>query len=219
MTIEEYELLDKKQVIAGIDEAGRGPLAGPVIIAGVIFKDKFDDDIMDQIKDSKKLSEKKREELFDYIGKHSKHSIKICNNNEIDAIGIGECINKSVIEIYQELAADITIFDGGWDPVRKQDFKTMISGDIYVKEISAASILAKVVHDRIIYKIHELIPEYHLNENKGYGTKQHIDLIKEFGRSKYHRNSFKIKGYDKVLSEVEKNAEMFKARMKLRGKK
>jgi len=196
MQLKEYKQDDRK--VLGCDEAGRGPLAGPVIIAGIVFKDGFDEDIKKQIKDSKKLSENKRNELYKYIINNSYYSVKIKSAKNIDEKGIWNCIALSINEIYEELKqySDITIFDGNQDPVNKLNFNTLINADQYVKEVSAASIVAKVIHDKLMYEYAKKYPEYLFEKHKGYGTAEHRNLIKEYGKCPIHRKSFKIKGYD-----------------------
>jgi ribonuclease HII len=205
------ELLQEhpEYIALGIDEAARGPLAGPMVVAGVIFKPDFSNEIKAQIKDSKKLSEKKRNELFDYILKNTHHKICIIQNTEIDNKGLGTCLNESVNIIFETLKdlADVVIYDGDHDPIHNKKFYTLIKGDSYIKEISAASILAKVIHDKYMYQFDKLYPQYCFPINKGYGTKEHIELIKKFGRSPVHRTSFKIKGYDKEITPYERRLE------------
>lgn len=195
MQLTEYKQDDRK--VLGIDENGKGPLAGPLIVTGVVFKD-VDDDIKQQIKDSKKLSEKKRNELYEYLLKHTHHAVKIKHADRIDLIGIDGCWREAIQEIYDELSGkfDIAILDGNKDPIDKQNFHTLIDADQYVKEVSAASIIGKVVHDKYMYEYAKKYPVYLFEKHKGYGTTEHRNLIKEHGRCPIHRKSFKIKGYD-----------------------
>lgn len=196
MQLTEYKQNNEK--VLGIDENGKGPLAGPLIITGVIFKDGFSDDIKQQIKDSKKLSEKKRNELYDYLLKNTHHAVKIKHADRIDSIGIDGCWREAIQEIYDELSGkfDVAILDGNRDPIEKSNFHTLIDADQYVKEVSAASIIGKVVHDKYMYEYAKKYPEYLFEKHKGYGTVEHRNLIKEHGRCPIHRKSFKIKGYD-----------------------
>jgi len=195
MQLAEYKQNNDR--VLGIDENGRGTLAGELIVTGVIFKD-IDDEIKQQIKDSKKLSEKKRNELYDYLLKHTHHIVKIKHADRIDSIGIDGCWREAIQEIYNELVGkfDVVILDGNKDPVNKPDFHTLIDADQYVKEVSAASIIGKVVHDKYMYEYAKKYPVYLFEKHKGYGTVEHRNLIKEYGRCPIHRKSFKIKGYD-----------------------
>lgn len=190
---------DGKKIL-GIDEAGKGPLAGPVVIAGCVFKPEIDMDRLNKVRDSKKMTEKARNEAFEYIKENSFLSIAIINNKEIDKLGINKAIKKGVKQVYNKLKdkVDITIFDGSWDPVMEKGFYTLVGGDNKVKEISAASVVAKVVRDKIMCEDYaQKYPQYLFEKHKGYGTKEHRDLIKEHGRCEIHRTSFRIKGYDR----------------------
>lgn len=197
MTSEFIEKL-KQSKTAYIDEAGRGPLAGPVVIAGIVFKDTFDDEHLKKVRDSKKMSEKNRDALYDYIKKNCRCAVSIQNAQVIDHIGISGAVSKGVHEVYEKLKpySEYTLFDGSWDPVEKDDFFTLVDADDKVKGVGAASIIAKVVHDKIMYKYAEQYPEYQFDKHKGYGTQLHRDLIIEHGRSPVHRKTFKVKGYD-----------------------
>jgi len=169
-----------------------------LVITGVVFKDGFDDEVKKQIKDSKKLSEKKRNELYNYLLKNTYHSVKIKHADRIDQIGITGCWTEAVNEIYKELSGkfDIALLDGNKDPVERPNFHTLINADNYVKEVGAASIIGKVVHDKFMYEYTKKWPEYLFEQHKGYGTQLHRDLIKEYGRCPIHRKSFKVKGLD-----------------------
>lgn len=184
--------------ILGIDEVGRGSVAGPLVLGGCVFKD-VDDEYLRKIKDSKKLTPKKREEIFEYLKQHSYCTISIISNIYIDEHGISAAIKKGVREVYDVLKdkADITIFDGNWDPILEQGFITKVNADESIKEVSAASIIAKVSRDRIMSEHYaQQYPQYLFEKHKGYGTKEHRDLIKQYGRCEIHRKSFKIRGYD-----------------------
>lgn len=178
--------------MCGIDEAGRGPLAGPLVVAGTVL-------IQDIIglNDSKVLSEKKREELFDEIIKKSKYHIVFKSAKEIDDFGISSCLKSSILEIIENLKefSDFFLMDGntnfGIEILQKE-----IKADAKYPQVSAASILAKVSRDRFMVKISEDFKEYDFKKHKGYGTKAHIEAIKKFGRSPIHRTSYKIKGID-----------------------
>jgi ribonuclease HII len=174
-------------VICGIDEAGRGPIAGPLVMAGVILKENIDG-----LNDSKKLTEKKREKLFDEIKEKSIYKIVEVDNKTIDEKGLSFAIRYCLEEIVSTLKADRYIFDGN-SKFGVDILETMIKGDSKVAEISAASILAKVTRDRFMKSIANIYPNYNFAKHKGYITKQHIQEIKEFGYSDIHRKSYKLK--------------------------
>jgi len=173
--------------ICGIDEAGRGPIAGPLVMAGVILRKNIEG-----LNDSKKLTEKKREILFDEIIKNSEYKIVEIDNKTIDEKGLSFAIKYCLNEIINFLNADKYIFDGN-SKFGVDILETMIKGDSKVAEISAASILAKVTRDRFMKSIANEYPNYSFAKHKGYITKQHIEEIKEFGYSDIHRKSYKLK--------------------------
>ena len=174
-------------MICGIDEAGRGPIAGPLVMAGVILKE----EILG-LKDSKKLTEKKRELLFEEIIKKSNYKIVEVSNKEIDEKGLSWAINYCLNEIVNSLKADRYIFDGN-SKFGINILETMIKGDDKVPEISAASILAKVTRDKFMKTISNKYPHYNFAKHKGYITKEHIEEIKKYGYSDIHRKSYKLK--------------------------
>ena len=178
--------------IAGIDEAGRGPLAGPVCVACVVMP-LGEEDIIEGVNDSKKLSEKKREELFEKIKEKAlSYSIEFVDEKTIDKINILQAtklgMKKAVEHIFVPI--DLLLVDAvtGLDV----DCKCLpiVHGDAKSYSIAAASILAKVSRDRLMEKYDEFYPEYHFAKHKGYGTKEHIALLKEFGPSDMHRKTF-----------------------------
>ncbi|MDX4060137.1 ribonuclease HII [Aliarcobacter skirrowii] len=181
-------------MFCGIDEAGRGPLAGPLVVAGVILLE----DIQN-LADSKVLNEKKREKLFDEIKQKSKYHIVFKSAKQIDDLGISFCIKESILEIMKTLQNDASSFlmDGNTN-FGIENLQKEIKADAKYKEVSAASILAKVSRDRFMDSISENYPEYNFKKHKGYGTKAHVDAIKEFGRSDIHRFSFKLKALREV---------------------
>ncbi|MDY0179844.1 ribonuclease HII [Aliarcobacter skirrowii] len=181
-------------MFCGIDEAGRGPLAGPLVVAGVILLE----DIQN-LADSKVLSEKKREKLFDEIKQKSKYHIVFKSAKQIDDLGISFCIKESILEIMKTLQNDASSFlmDGNTN-FGIENLQKEIKADAKYKEVSAASILAKVSRDRFMDSISANYPEYNFKKHKGYGTKAHVDAIKEFGRSDIHRFSFKLKALKEV---------------------
>lgn len=185
----EQQYLDK--IIAGVDEVGRGPLAGPVIAAAVIIDQ---NNLIPGIKDSKKLSKKKREELYVQITKHYIYSIGIIDPEEIDRINILEATKQAMYIAVQNLSntPSIVLVDGNMKFTDKR-FISIIKGDDKSISIAAASIIAKVTRDRIMEKLGEEFPVYNWEQNSGYGTEQHIKAIGYYGLTKHHRRSFKLK--------------------------
>lgn len=173
--------------LCGIDEAGRGPLAGDLVMAGVILTNE-----VEGLMDSKVLSEKKREVLYPKIIENSLHHIVSFSPQEIDGIGLSACLGKGLEKIMQSLEAQTYLFDGN-QTFGVLGVSTMVKADGKVPEVSAASILAKVTHDRNIIKASEAYPLYGFEKHKGYGTKAHVLAIKTHGYSPIHRRSFKIK--------------------------
>ena len=181
---EEYEY------IAGIDEVGRGPLAGPVV-AGVVILPK-DCDIL-YINDSKKLSEKKREELYDVIvEKAVSYATAIVSPGRIDEINILQATYEAMREAISKLHIKPTLLLNDAVNIPGVNIKqiAIIKGDAKSISIGAASIIAKVTRDRIMVEYDELYPEYGFASNKGYGSEQHIDAIKKYGKCPIHRESF-----------------------------
>jgi len=174
-------------VLCGIDEAGRGCIAGPLVVAGVVLNKKING-----LNDSKVLSEKKRELLFDTIKENAKYKILFCDNNMVDEKGLSYCLGYAIKTI-KEHFKDCKILMDGNSSFGVSDIETMIKADAKVAEVSAASILAKVSRDRYMYTIAKDFPNYSFKKHKGYGTALHIKEISEFGYSKIHRISFKIK--------------------------
>ncbi len=178
------------KVICGVDEAGRGPLAGPVCAAAVILEN---GDIIEGVNDSKKLSEKKREELFDVIINRCKsYGIAYASEQEIDEINILKASLLAMKRAVEKLdiKPDVALIDGNRLPDLNIPSKAIIKGDANSISIACASILAKVSRDRLMRKIDKKYPEYKFEKHKGYGTKLHVELIKEHGISPIHRKSF-----------------------------
>ncbi|MCR4718870.1 MAG: ribonuclease HII [Firmicutes bacterium] len=176
--------------IAGVDEAGRGPLAGPVYAAAVILPP---DIRLDGINDSKKLSPKKREELFDEItGKAVCYSIFSVDEKKIDEINILNATHMAMNGAADGLSIkpDYVIIDGNSIKNMIYPHETIVKGDAKSISIAAASILAKVARDRYITKMAEVYPEYGFEKHKGYGTKEHTDAILKYGVTPIHRKTF-----------------------------
>lgn len=181
--------------ILGIDECGRGCLAGPVVVAGCIFKPSIPKEIIEKLADSKKLTIKAREYLYDFLIEHTIYQIEQVEASVIDEIGISASQKICIEKIYSSLhsQANITIYDGNWDPIHQSDFKTQVKADATVKEVSAASIIGKVYRDRLMIEYSKIYPEYSFEWHKGYGTKKHIQAIKKHGYTFIHRKSFNIR--------------------------
>lgn len=188
--------------IIGIDEAGRGPLAGPVVASAVTLKagDKVDQyPLVELIRDSKTLSEKQREKMFDFIHEHFYVGVGICGHETIDRINILEATYLAMKKALTDLTGKINrkenciiLVDGNRGiPNLSLEQRAIVGGDRTVRSISAASIVAKVTRDRIMRKMHESYPEYGFFQNKGYGTKVHMEAIKKHGLCAIHRRSFK----------------------------
>lgn len=184
-----YEMkYDKYEYIAGVDEVGRGCLFGPVVACAIVMSKDFD---YSEINDSKKLSKKKRERLYDYIIDNAIcYSIVEIDNNIIDEINILEATKLAMKKCVSELKdCDVVLIDAV-----KLDLdilsEAIIKGDSLSYSIACASIVAKVYRDNLITKLAKKYPYYSLDTNMGYGTKKHLEGIKEFGITKYHRSSF-----------------------------
>lgn len=179
------------QYICGIDEAGRGPLAGPVVVASVIMPR---DSMIEGVNDSKKVSEKKREELYDSIIEEAvSYGVGIIDEKAIDEINILEATKKGLTTSLQELKVKPNLILV--DALNKIDtlgipYKSIIKGDALCYSISCASIIAKVTRDRIMRQWDEIYPMYGFEKHKGYGTALHIQAIKEHGLCPIHRRSF-----------------------------
>ena len=177
--------------IAGVDEVGRGPLAGPVVAAAVILPKSVD---IPGINDSKKLSQKKREIFFDEIeSKAIDIGIGIISESEIDEINILQATYKAMREALSKLTAkpDIVLVDGNEANIGDYMQKNIIKGDQKSISIAAASIIAKVTRDRMMVEYDKVYPEYGFKNHKGYGTKFHIEALKKFYATPIHRRSFR----------------------------
>ena len=181
----------KKYTIVGIDEAGRGPLAGPVVAASVLIDEKY---LPYGINDSKKTSEKNREIFYtEILEKSLKYGIGIINSDIIDKINIHKATLQAMKKSYQEInCVNCKVYiDGIFKPDINGDLYSIKHGDRLVPIISAASIIAKVTRDKIMLKIDKEFPMYDFKKHKGYPTKHHIEMIKKYGICKYHRRTFK----------------------------
>lgn len=174
--------------LAGIDEAGRGPLAGPVVVACCIMPL---DEMVDKINDSKKVSEKNREKLFEVIKERSRYSISIVSAETIDEINILQATKLAMRECLDKIdpKPELTLIDAVKLDV-PYDTRSIIKGDATSYNIAAASILAKVTRDRIMRELDVRYPEYCFVKNKGYGTAEHIAALKKYGPCPEHRRTF-----------------------------
>ena len=180
----------KVKYIAGCDEAGRGPIAGPVVAAAVIFSRKT---FHAEINDSKKLSEKKREELYDWItGNCLSYGIGIIDHVEIDEINILQASLKAMSIAASQLdpKPNLILIDGNKSFNSDIETKVVVKGDSKSFAIAAASIIAKVTRDRIMHEAAETHPEYFWHNNKGYPTKAHIEAVRTYGITPLHRKTF-----------------------------
>ena len=192
MTLYEFdqELRKNYATVCGVDEAGRGPLAGDVYAAAVVFDEGV---IIEGINDSKKLTEKKREKLFDeIIEKASAYCIATASVAEIEEINILNAAMLAMKRAVEGLGVtpDIAIIDGNKTPDLSCLAKSVVKGDATSQSIAAASILAKVARDRYMLEMAKKYPEYQFEKHKGYGTKAHYQALKEHGLSPVHRPSF-----------------------------
>jgi len=176
--------------IAGIDEAGRGPLCGPVVAAAVILKP---GDKIAYVNDSKKLSEKRREELFEIIKERAlAYSVGIVDEKTIDEINILEATRLAMKKAVDglDVKPEYVLVDAEKKVPIDVPYLPIVKGDAKSESIAAASIIAKVTRDHIMYELDKKYPEYDLAKNKGYGTAKHIEGIKEYGLTEIHRKSF-----------------------------
>lgn len=178
------------KLICGVDEAGRGPLCGPVVAGAVILKK---DEFIEGINDSKKLSEKKREKLFDEIKEKAiAVGVGIVYQEEIDEINILNATKKAMKMAVEnlEVKPDFVLIDGNQNVKLEMESEPVVKGDALSISIAAASIIAKVTRDRMLIEDDKKYPEYGFAKHKGYGTKAHIEAIKKYGLCPLHRKTF-----------------------------
>lgn len=184
-------------IVCGIDEAGRGPLAGDLFAAAVILDEGT---VIEGVNDSKKLSEKKREALFDEIcAKAKAYCIARASVEEIETLNILQADFRAMERAYQGLGipAGIVLVDGNQLPAIDADMRYVVHGDAKSASIAAASILAKVARDRYMKQMAEKYPQYCFDKHKGYGTKAHYDAVEKYGLCEIHRKSFFKKYFEK----------------------
>ena len=188
----DYDSEIRKQypVICGVDEAGRGPLAGDVYAAAVILDDGV---LIDYLNDSKKLSEKRREELFDVIKKKARaYCVATASVAEIDKLNILQATMLAMKRAVEGLGLkpDIALIDGNKIPKLDCKAEYVIKGDAHSASIAAASVLAKVSRDRYMKELAKKYPQYLFEQHKGYGTKLHYEMLEKYGISDVHRKTF-----------------------------
>lgn len=177
-------------LICGVDEAGRGPLAGPVCAAAVILPRGLE---IEGLNDSKKLSEKKRDKLFDAICAEAvSYGIAFASVEEIEQVNILNAAMLAMNRAIEKLSVKPTLalIDGNRDSAINMSSRCVVKGDAKCADIAAASILAKVTRDRYMLEMAEKYPEYHFEKHKGYGTKLHYEALREYGPCEIHRPSF-----------------------------
>lgn len=195
----EYEntaYADGYEIVCGVDEAGRGPLAGPVYAAAVILPKGH---IIEGVNDSKKLSEKKRDELFDkVIDECAAYSVGIATEQEIDEINILQATFLAMRRAVEGLNVkpDIALIDGNKTPGLDIEQRAIVKGDGKSANIAAASIIAKVSRDRYMLEMAAKYPEYQFEKHKGYGTKLHYEMLEKYGVSPIHRKTFLRKFFE-----------------------
>lgn len=197
---EKEALAEGYKIVCGIDEAGRGPLAGPVCAACVVLPEGV---MIEGLNDSKKLTEKKREALYkEIIEKAQDYSIAMASPEEIDSINILQATFLTMRRAFEGLTLvkpDIALIDGNKTPGLPVAERAVIKGDAKSANIAAASILAKVTRDRYMLEMDKIYPQYCFAKHKGYGTALHYQCIDEHGISPIHRRSFLKKRYPEVL--------------------
>ena len=177
-------------ITAGVDEVGRGCLAGPVVSAAVVLKKSIN---LNLLKDSKKISFNKRDEISEHIKKNSYYALGIASVEEILNLNILQASLLSMKRAIEklEIKPGITLIDGNFAPRGLKNYKTIINGDEKIKVISAASIIAKVYRDKFMIRLSKKFSNYAWDRNFGYGTKAHFEGLKKFGVTSHHRKGFK----------------------------
>lgn len=183
------------QLVCGVDEAGRGPLAGPVCAASVILPP---DLVIPGLNDSKKLTDKKRRELFEIITSEAvSYGIALVDEKQIDEMNILQATFRAMEQAVarMDVTPDLALVDGNREPSMGLPVRTVVKGDSLSANIAAASILAKVTRDRLMEQLDETYPQYGFAVHKGYGTKRHYEALREYGPCPIHRRSFLKKFY------------------------
>jgi ribonuclease HII len=213
--IENKYLKKGSSFVVGVDEAGRGPLVGPVVASAVMIGkkdterlqensilDEFGEDIFDLIRDSKKLTPKRRERVYNFIMTNFYVGVGICDHNTVDRVNILEAsflaMKKAISDLKMKNREAVSwgdekifLIDGNKTiPNLSDNQEAVVGGDNLVKVISAASIVAKVARDKMLLEMHEKYPQYGFDKHKGYGTKAHMEALEKFGPCEFHRKSF-----------------------------
>lgn len=179
---------DGYNIVCGVDEAGRGPLAGPVVAAAVVLPHDFNNP---EINDSKQLSKKKRELFYNYIKEHALYiGISIIDNYQIDKLNILEASRLAMKEAIKDLGVKVDFALTDCMDIGNIAHESIVHGDAISQSISAASIIAKVTRDNLMMKLDELYPMYDFKNNQGYGTKKHLEALNQFGPTPIHRRTF-----------------------------
>ena len=177
-------------ITAGVDEVGRGCLAGPVVSAAVVLKKSIN---LNLLKDSKKISFNKRKEISEHIKKNSYYALGIASVEEILNLNILQAsllsMKRAILKL--EIKPGLTLIDGNFAPKGLKNYKTIINGDEKIKVISAASIIAKVYRDKFMIRLSKKFSNYAWDRNFGYGTKAHFEGLKKYGVTSHHRKGFK----------------------------
>ncbi len=177
-------------IVAGVDEAGRGPLAGPVVAAAVVLDPAR---IPDGIGDSKKLTAKQRERLFGELFESARIGVGQASVEEIDTINILRASHLAMVRAVEALpcAPELVLVDGNMAPAWAWRCETLVGGDSICLSVAAASIVAKVTRDRLMAELHEVFPAYGWASNMGYGSRAHLEALTRFGATPHHRQSFR----------------------------
>ncbi len=188
------------QLIAGVDEAGRGCLAGPVVVAAVVVDQSTK---LEGVADSKTLTPDQRETLFDMICKRTvRYHVTAVGHQEVDKLNILQATMQGMRQVLEAVKPDYALVDGNRYPECKVTGHAVIKGDSLSKSIAAASILAKVSRDRIMCEFAMKHPQWNFSKHKGYPTSEHRQLIEKFGLSPIHRRSFKVKSFKQPLTSL-----------------
>lgn len=179
-------------IIGGVDEVGRGPLNGPVVTACVVLPQDF---VLDGLTDSKKLTEKKRDQYYDYIIKHAvAYATGECSPEEIDKYNILEAtklaMKRAIDKVKEQIKLEYVLIDGNMKLNLELPYKSIVKGDAKSISIAAASVVAKVTRDRMMYELDKKYPEYGYGKHKGYPTKAHLEAIEKYGLIDGYRKSF-----------------------------
>ena len=200
--LNEYEIKAWKnqKLVLGIDEAGRGPMAGPCVVCGVVFPIGYENEL---INDSKQLSQTKRESLVEIIKRDAlAYEIKIVSVEAIDELNIYQATKLAMMDIAQKMQPDLVLTDAMPFELEDKEVISIVKGDQLSISIAAASILAKTKRDEIMFEFDALYPEYGFKDHKGYGTKKHKEAILKYGRTPIHRKTFRFKDEGQISLDI-----------------